>query len=144
VISKINFSWGMALNMFDNLHDIIIITTYGKVMVSRIKHPKMQEQLLGMFFSALNTLTQVIFNLNFTQIEMNAIRFDLLHKKNIIFIGTSPKNVPPELAQKDLELLADYFFSKYSQETLATWSGAFYIFADFEKELNIPNITFFN
>jgi hypothetical protein len=130
--------------MFDNLQDIIIITKSGKVIVSRINHPQIQEQLFGMFLSALSSFTQVIFNLNLIQIEMNAIRFDLLHKNNIIFIGTSPKNVPPKLAQKELELLAEYFFSKYSQEILTAWSGALYIFEDFEKELNRDNILLIN
>jgi hypothetical protein len=130
--------------MFDNLQDIIIITTSGKVIASRITHPNIQEQLFGMLFSAFNSFTQEIFNNNLIRIEMNTIRLDLLHKNNIIFIGTSTKNMAPEETKKDLNLLAEHFFSKYSQDVLTSWSGALYIFAEFENELNTNNTTLLN
>jgi hypothetical protein len=122
--------------MFSSLQNILIITSTGKVLVSRITHPNIQEHFFGMLFSALNSFTEKIFKNQLQKIEMNNFCFDLMQKNNIIFIAISAKNENEKKIKKELEILCDTFFSKFSPEFLNSWNGALDVFSDFEDILN--------
>jgi hypothetical protein len=122
--------------MFDGLQDILIIDNSGKVLVRRIRHPKIQENLFGMLFSALTSFTEEVFKNQLQKIEMNNIRFHFLNKNTLIFIATAANKENVKMIQKELEILSGQFFSKYSEETIKSWNGDMDVFNEFEKDLN--------
>jgi hypothetical protein len=123
--------------IFNTLQDVIIITITGKVIASRIIHPKIQEQEFGMLFSALNSFSKEMFNSPLLKIEMHVLRLELLQQHNLIFIATSSLQEDPTITERELRLLADYFFSKFSPDIAHSWNGALNIFVEFENELQM-------
>ena len=119
--------------MFDILQDILVITRIGKVLISKIKNPQIEKDLLGKLVSALDTFCEDLSHEELRQFEFSNLRFDIIKKKDIIFLGSSSKNVKHKKVLKVLRYIIDLFFERYSEEYLNNWNGNIDLFRELEE-----------
>lgn len=104
--------------MFDILEDILIITNEGKVIVRRIKNPKIE----GVFFSnlvrALNIFCEDFAQEQLNQFEFSNFRFDIIKKEELFFIGSSSKTIKHKKVLRLLGRIIDLFFERYKNNNL--------------------------
>jgi hypothetical protein len=104
--------------LFDILEDILIITNEGKVIVRKIKNPKIEEIFFSNLVRALNKFCEDFAHEQLNQFEFSNFRFDVMKKKNIFFVGSSLKIIKHKKVLRLLERIIDIFFEKYKNENL--------------------------
>ena len=122
--------------MFDILQDILILTNNGKVIVSRIKNPKIEKFFFGNLVSALNTFCESFAHEQLNQFEFSNFRFDIIKKKNFFFIGSSLKTIKHKKVLRLLRCIMDLFFERYKKENLNNLDGNPEILQEIEDYIN--------
>ncbi len=123
-------------NLFDILEDILIITTEGKVIVRRIKNPEIEGVFFSNLIRALNIFCQDFAHEQLNQFEFSEIRFDIIKKESLFFVGSSLKTVKHKKVLRVLQRIVDYFFEKYKNENLYNLEGKAEILGEIENYIN--------
>ena len=119
--------------MFELLQDILIITKIGNVLISKIKNPQIEKDLLGKLVSALDTFCEDLSNEELRQFEFSNLRFDLIKRNDIIFLGSSSKDVKHKKVVKVLRYIIDLFFERFPEDYLNNWDGNIDLFRELEE-----------
>ena len=91
--------------------------------------------LFGALMSALDSYARVLADGGLSSFEIEKRRFTLLKREGFIFIANSSRKVKEKHVLKELNSVADKFFSIYELEFLKNWNGDTSAFANFEQEI---------
>ena len=116
------------------LQDIWILNESGVVLFSRVFNPKVNEQLFGALMTALNSFASELAKGGLSNFELSSIRFTIYKEKGLIFVANSAKKVKEKKVQEELKVIANKFFTKYS-DILASWDSDINIFSAFNKDI---------
>lgn len=128
----------MCKLMGDMLQDIMVINFDGKTLACRMVNLLEKSDYIGMLISALTMLAEEIKEGGLSCFEFNSLRFNLLKRNRIIFMGTSDKRIKQGKVLRKLNGIANQFFSKYSPKTLKNLNADLQRFSSFEQELSKP------
>ena len=121
--------------MFEILEDIIIITNEGKVIVRRIKNPKIEEIFFSNLVRALNKFCENFAHEELNQFEFSNFRFDIIKRGGLYFIGSSLKTIKHKRALRLLEGIIN-LFERYKNEKLNDLEGNPEILREIEDYIN--------
>jgi hypothetical protein len=85
--------------------------------------------------SALHSYARVLVDGGLSSFELEHRRFTLIKREGFIFIANSSRKVKEKYVLKELNFVADKFFSIYEAEFLRHWNGDTSVFANFEIEI---------
>ena len=95
----------------------------------------MGDQLFGMMMSALNSFAQELADSGISSFEISQLRFSILIKHNLMFVGSSLKKTKEKKVIRELSLIIDKFFENYPKQDYNDWVGDVTIFNDFNDIL---------
>ena len=116
------------------IKDLFIIKD-GLVLFCRSFHVLVDPNLFGALMSALDSYARVLADGGLSSFEIEQRRFTLLKREGFIFIANSSRKVKEKHVLKELNSVADKFFSIYELEFLKNWNGDTSAFANFEQEI---------
>jgi len=123
--------------MSDILQDILIIKIDGKTLASKIRNLSEVEEFVGMFISALCSFAESIHESELNNFEFSNLRFDLLRRDSVIFVGTSNKAVKKKKVLKELEKIAEKFLDLFPVSVIDNLNGDLSMFSEFEESLEM-------
>ena len=113
------------------IQDLWILSDSGIVLFSRVYNPKINEQLFGALMSALNTFAGELASGGLTSFELKSIRFNLVKKKNYIFVANSSRKVKEKSVFEELKRISEKFIDNYGK-ALENWDSNVSIFSNFQ------------
>lgn len=122
--------------MFDILQDILIVTENGKVIVSKIKNPQIKKLFFGKLVSALSSFCEDLSHGQLNRFEFSNLRFDIIKRENLYFLGSSSKSIKHKKVLKILERIIDLFFDLYAYEDFNDLDGHINLFQELEEYIN--------
>jgi len=118
------------------IRDLWILTEDGTAIFTRIFDQELEVQLFAMLMSALNSFAMEISTTGISNFELNNIRFDILKKRNLLFIATSSPKFKKKFILNELENISKQFFELYGVDILNNWDGEISKFTDFTEVVN--------
>lgn len=118
------------------IRDLWILTEDGTAIFTRIFDQELEVQLFAMLMSALNSFAMEISTTGISNFELNNIRFDILKKRNLLFIATSSPKFKKKFILNELEIISKQFFELYGVDILNNWDGEISKFTDFTEVVN--------
>lgn len=109
----------------------------GKPLACKMATFSESREYMSMLLSALTSYAEEIHEGQLTNIEFTRLRFNIIKRQGILFLGISKRAIPQKKASKHLQKIADEFFDKFPPEVLANWNGELAIFSEFEESLSI-------
>ena len=116
------------------LIDFWVLTDNGIVLYSKASDQKVNPQLFGALMSALNKFAEKLTDGGISNFEMADLRFVIIKRRSILFIGSSSYKTKEKKVIDDLMLISDKFFQLYT-EVLINWDNNVEIFSDFGKNI---------
>lgn len=116
------------------LQDIWILNESGIVVFSRVFNPKVNEQLFGALMTALNSFASELAKGGLSSFELSSIRFTIYKDKGYLFVSNSARKVKEKRVQEELKIIAEKFFTKYS-DILNSWDLDLNIFSTFNEDI---------
>jgi len=116
------------------LIDFWVLTDNGIVLYSKASDQKVNPQLFGALMSALNKFAEKLTDGGISNFEMADLRFVIIKRRSILFIGSSSYKTKEKKVIDDLMLISDKFFQLYT-EVLTNWDNNVEIFSDFGKNI---------
>jgi hypothetical protein len=110
--------------------DFWVLTANGIVLYSKVSDQKVNPQLFGALMSALNKFAEKLTDGGITNFEMSDLRFVVIKRRNLLFIGSSSNKTKEKKVIDDLMLISDQFFKVYN-EVLTNWDNNVENFSDF-------------
>ena len=117
------------------IKDLFIIQEVGLVIYSRRYHVLIDPNLFGALMSALHSYAKVLVEGGLSSFEMENRRFTLVKREGFIFVATSSKKIKEKFVLKELNYVADKFFSIYEPEFLKNWNGDTSVYGNFEVQI---------
>ena len=131
--------------MTEFLFDFFVLAQGGKVIFSHFNLLKCDDQLIGAYFHAINSLYNVCFERDMQKVMMNEYRLHFTKIEPFFFIGISPISLKSKAANEHFESLAHSFYDKYSNKLPLNWESNVALFNGFstnihkpEKEITLP------
>ena len=118
------------------IRDLWILTEDGTAIFTRIFDQELEVQLFAMLMSALNSFAMEISTTGISNFELNNIRFDILKKRNLLFIATSSPKFKKKFILNELEIISKQFFELYGVDISNNWDGEISKFTDFTEVIN--------
>ena len=118
------------------IQDIWIVNNGGSVLFQRLFDSRVNADLLGGFFSALNSFALQFDKNGLTGIEMNNKRFVIAKHKDVLFVSNCEKVVLDKDAQKELLRIVDLFLKEYPPEVYQTGEIEPKIFENFLTKID--------
>ena len=118
------------------LLDFFVLSEGGKVIYSNPCILDCDEQMIGAFFSALNSIHNICFNTDLKNVSMNKYRLHFLNKDPFFFIAISRTEIKFELANNNFETLAHRFYDTYQKNLPKNWANDVRYFHGFNTEIN--------
>jgi len=116
------------------LIDFWVLTDNGIVLYSKASDQKVNPQLFGALMSALNKFAEKLTDGGISNFEMADLRFVIIKRRSILFIGSSSYKTKEKKVIDDLMLISDKFFQLYT-EVLTNWDNNVEIFSDFGENI---------
>lgn len=116
------------------LQDIWILNESGIVVFSRVFNPKVNEQLFGALMTALNSFATELAKGGLSSFELSSIRFTIYKDKGYLFVSNSARKVKEKKVQEELKIIAEKFFTKYS-DILNSWDLDLNTFSNFNEDI---------
>lgn len=121
--------------MGDVIQDVLIINFDGKTLASRMVNLSEMKEYIGLLISALTSFIKEVNEEELSCFEFNTLRFNLVKREHVIFVGTSDKKDKQKKVLKELNIIANRFFRKYSPDKLKSLNGDLQEFVSFEQEV---------
>ena len=129
-----------------SLLDFFVLAQGGKVIFSHFSLIKCDDQLIGAYFHAINSLYKICFERDMQKVLMNEYRLHFTKIEPFFFIGISPTSLKNKAANEQFESLAHSFYDKYSNKLPQNWESNVALFNGFntnitkhEKEITLPS-----
>ena len=116
------------------LQDFWILSKSGLTLFHRVLNEKMDDQLFGGIFYAVELFGKKLATGGLKSFEMNSKKFTLFKKNNLLFIASSSKEVKEDKVNAELEKISSAFFKEYSQ-IIDNWNGDLNKFSGFENKI---------
>ena len=130
----------------NELLDFFVLAQGGKVIFSHFNLLKCDDQLIGAYFHAINSLYNICFERDMQKVSMNEYRLHFSKIEPFFFIGISPTSLKNKTANAHFELLSHSFYDKYSRKLPQNWESNVALFNGFnsnidkhEKEIALPS-----
>jgi hypothetical protein len=117
------------------IQDVWILNDSGVVLFSRVFDEKVDEQLFGSFMTALNSFAGEISEGGLTSFELKNKKFTIRKENRFLFVVNSDKDERTKKVEKELNLIVNKFFDKYSG-ILDNWDNDISVFKDFEEDID--------
>ena len=117
------------------IQDLWILKDEGVVIFKRVFEERVDSQLFGGFFSALNDFADNLDKGGINNFELSDKKFFILKQSNLIFIVNADKKVKGKDAQGELDKIVKKFFDSYPPEMLKSWDGNTTFFDNFSKKI---------
>ena len=117
------------------IKDLWIVADSGLVVFHHVYHQTIDVNLFGALMSALNSYSKFLVDGGLTSFELEHKRFTLIKREGFIFIANSSRKVKEKHVIKELNEVAETFFTMYPPEFLKEWNGDMSVFANFEVEI---------
>jgi hypothetical protein len=117
------------------IQDIWVLKDEGVVIFKRVFEERVDAQLFGGFFSALNAFAANLDKGGINNFELSDKKFFIVKQNNLIFIVNSDKKVKAKDAQTELDKIIKRFFDCYPPEMLKSWDGNTSFFDNFTKKI---------
>lgn len=134
------------LVMTEFLLDFFVLSPGGKVIFSHFSILKCDDQLVGAYFHAINSLYNVCFERDMQKISMNEYRLHFTKIEPFFFIGISPASLKTKIANENFEMLAHSFYDEYCNNLPQHWESNVALFNGFnsnidkhKKEITLPS-----
>lgn len=124
--------------MVKYIQDFWILTETGTVIFHWSELPKtkeMQDQMLGMLMSALNSIAEKLELGGMTELALMDFLVSFIKRRRFIFVGITEKKRKKKKMNQEIEDLVNKFFNIYPDHVLATWNGDISLFDDLEEDL---------
>ena len=132
--------------MTEFLFDFFVLAQGGKVIFSHFSLLKCDDQLIGAYFHAINSLYNVCFDRDMQKVSMNDYRLHFTKIEPFFFIGISPMSLKNKAANGHFESLAQSFYDKYCNKLPQHWESNVAMFNGFnsgidkhEKGITLPS-----
>jgi len=129
-----------------SLLDFFVLAQGGKVIFSHFSLIKCDDQLIGAYFHAINSLYRVCFERDMQKVLMNEYRLHFTKIEPFFFIGISPTSLKNKAANEQFDSLAHSFYDKYYDKLTLNWESNVALFNGFntkitkhEKEITLPS-----
>jgi hypothetical protein len=100
--------------MSEFLLDFFVLADGGKVIFSHSSLLKCDEQLLGAYFHAINTIYNICFQRDLQKVSMNQYQLHFKKIEPFFFIGMSSVSIGYKSANNNFEQLSQLFYDKQS------------------------------
>jgi len=90
----------VAFVMTEFLFDFFVLAQGGKVIFSHFNLLKCDDQLIGAYFHAINSLYNVCFERDMQKVSMNDYRLHFTKIEPFFFIGISPRSLKHKAANQ--------------------------------------------
>ncbi len=118
------------------LLDFYVLAQGGKVIFSHCSLLKCDDQLIGAYFNAINSLYNICFERDMQKVSMNEYRIHFTKIEPFFFIGISPVSLKNKSANDNFESLAQSFYDKYNNKLPQHWESNVALFNGFSVNIN--------
>lgn len=118
------------------LRDIWILTKTGVTLFSRVMSEKINPQIFGGIMSALNIYAEKLTNGGISNFTLSNIRFAIIKRNNLLFIGNASSKIKIKRVVSELELISEKFIIMYPKEVLENWDSDVALFTDFKNQID--------
>ena len=122
--------------MTESLLDFFVLAQGGKVIFSHFSLIKCDDQLIGAYFHAINSLYNICFERDMQKVLMNEYRLHFTKIEPFFFIGISPASLKNKSANEQFESLAHSFNDKYCNKLPLNWESNVALFNGFNTNIN--------
>ncbi|MBY9020136.1 MAG: hypothetical protein KGD67_03690 [Candidatus Lokiarchaeota archaeon] len=122
--------------MTEFLLDFFVLAQGGKVIFSHFSLLKCDDQLIGAYFHAINSLYNICFERDMQKVSMNDYRLHFTKIEPFFFIGLSPTSLKNKTATTNFESLAHSFYDEYFHKLPQHWESNVALFNDFNSNIN--------
>ena len=122
--------------MPDFLLDFFVLAEGGKVIFSHCSLLDCDDQLIGAYFHAINSIYKICFQRDMQKVSLNQYRLHFTKIKPFFFIGISTIHVKTKVANENFEYLAHLFYEKYRSKLTEHWESDVALFNGFNSEVD--------
>ncbi len=97
---------------------------------------KINPQIFGGIMSALNIYAEKLTNGGISNFTLSNIRFAIIKRNNLLFIGNASSKIKIKRVVSELELISEKFIIMYPKEVLENWDSDVALFTDFKNQID--------